>query len=185
MQFLYHLYPDSTNSVSPAIRCSRVFFLHTSSRGAMLQGQAYSDAGATAYDAVDGAITSVTLSGVSAISTMVVSIPMPLRCTGTVLCVAPNQLANQPSTPAPTPTPIKYCRYKGCSSCTNAIASSPELPPVHDSLITARLTPAPRPPNGPGVPATPPTSGCFTRQLSCLHRAHTSCDCTCDCSLLG
>ena len=40
---------------------------------ARLQGQAYTDAGATAYDAVDGAITSVSVSGLSAINTMVVS----------------------------------------------------------------------------------------------------------------
>ena len=39
----------------------------------MLQGQAYADAGATAYDAVDGAISSVAVSGVAAVNTMVVS----------------------------------------------------------------------------------------------------------------
>ena len=47
--------------------------LHTPRGGALVQGQAYSDAGATAYDAVDGAITSVTTSGVSAVNTMLVS----------------------------------------------------------------------------------------------------------------
>lgn len=39
----------------------------------MLQGQAYADAGATAYDATDGAISSITVSGVAAINTMLVS----------------------------------------------------------------------------------------------------------------
>ena len=39
-----------------------------------MQGQAYSDPGATAYDAVDGVITSITVTGISAINTMVVSI---------------------------------------------------------------------------------------------------------------
>lgn len=38
----------------------------------VLQGQAYSDLGATAYDAVDGAITDIVTTGVSAINTMVV-----------------------------------------------------------------------------------------------------------------
>ena len=38
----------------------------------MLQGQAYADAGATAYDAVDGAISSVAVSGAAAVNTMVV-----------------------------------------------------------------------------------------------------------------
>jgi len=39
-----------------------------------IQGQTYSDPGATAYDAVDGAITAVTVKGLSAINTMVVSV---------------------------------------------------------------------------------------------------------------
>lgn len=39
----------------------------------MLQGQAYSDAGATAYDAIDGAITNITTAGVNEINTLVVS----------------------------------------------------------------------------------------------------------------
>ena len=39
----------------------------------MLQGQAYSDAGATAYDAIDGAITNITTAGGSDINTLVVS----------------------------------------------------------------------------------------------------------------
>ena len=39
-----------------------------------IQGQAYSDPGATAYDAVDGAITAVSVKGLSAINTMVVSV---------------------------------------------------------------------------------------------------------------
>ena len=34
-----------------------------------MQGQSYSDAGATAYDAVDGAITNITTAGISAINT--------------------------------------------------------------------------------------------------------------------
>ncbi len=38
-----------------------------------IQGQAYSDPGATVYDAVDGAITAITVKGLSAINTMVVS----------------------------------------------------------------------------------------------------------------
>ena len=38
-----------------------------------LQGQAYSDPGATAYDADDGAITDITVTGLSAVDTMVVS----------------------------------------------------------------------------------------------------------------
>lgn len=41
-----------------------------------VQGQSYSDPGATAYDAVDGAITNITVTGVSAIDTMAVS-PVP------------------------------------------------------------------------------------------------------------
>lgn len=41
--------------------------------GVTLQGQAYADAGATAYDAVDGAISSVTVSGGVAVNTMAVS----------------------------------------------------------------------------------------------------------------
>ena len=40
------------------------------------QGQSYSDPGATAYDAVDGAITDIVTTGVSAITTMVVSLPI-------------------------------------------------------------------------------------------------------------
>ena len=38
-----------------------------------MQGQAYTDAGATAYDAVDGALNDVITSGLSSIDTMVVS----------------------------------------------------------------------------------------------------------------
>ena len=38
-----------------------------------LQGQAYADPGATAYDTIDGAITSIAASGISAVNTMVVS----------------------------------------------------------------------------------------------------------------
>jgi len=38
-----------------------------------IQGQAYSDPGGTVYDAVDGAITAITVKGLSAINTMVVS----------------------------------------------------------------------------------------------------------------
>ena len=39
----------------------------------VLQGQAYTDAGATAYDAVDGALDDVVTTGLSLINTMVVS----------------------------------------------------------------------------------------------------------------
>ena len=39
-----------------------------------IQGQAYSDPGVTAYDAVDGAITTVSVKGLSAINIMVVSV---------------------------------------------------------------------------------------------------------------
>ena len=38
-----------------------------------LQGQAYTDAGANAYDAVDGAITAIITSGLTAVNSMVVS----------------------------------------------------------------------------------------------------------------
>ena len=39
-----------------------------------LQGQAYKDAGAVAYDAVDGALNDVVTAGLSSINTMVVSL---------------------------------------------------------------------------------------------------------------
>lgn len=37
-----------------------------------LQGQTYTDAGATAYDAVDGALTNVITSGLSSVNSMLV-----------------------------------------------------------------------------------------------------------------
>ena len=49
---------------------------------ACVAGHAYSDPGATAYDAVDGAITSIVTTGVSAINTMVVRTP-------TTFCLSP------------------------------------------------------------------------------------------------
>lgn len=39
-----------------------------------LQGQAYTDPGATAYDAIDGAITTIGASGISIVNTMDVSL---------------------------------------------------------------------------------------------------------------
>ena len=44
-----------------------------------LQGQAYTDAGATAYDAIDGAISNVATAGLSSLDTMVVSHLLPLH----------------------------------------------------------------------------------------------------------
>lgn len=37
-----------------------------------VQGQAYTDAGATAYDAVDGALNNIITTGLSSVNTMVV-----------------------------------------------------------------------------------------------------------------
>lgn len=37
-----------------------------------MQGQAYTDAGATAYDAVDGALTNIITTGLSSVNTMLV-----------------------------------------------------------------------------------------------------------------
>ncbi len=58
-----------------------------------IQGQAYSDPGATAYDAVDGAITAVTVKGLSAINTLVVSVRLALRLYHTLNTDILNQLA--------------------------------------------------------------------------------------------
>ena len=63
LQVTCHLYSRSWSSEMPTDTC-------------YLQGQAYSDPGATAYDAVDGAITDITVTGVSAVDTMVVGFLM-------------------------------------------------------------------------------------------------------------
>ena len=41
-----------------------------------MQGQAYSDGGATAYDAYDGALNDVITTGLSSVNIMVVSNPL-------------------------------------------------------------------------------------------------------------
>lgn len=74
---------------------------HTHSRGVqLLQGQAYSDSGATAYDAVDGAVSSVASSGPSAINSLVVS--SLHQCVDILQPFIPSS-PNSANTPFPSP----------------------------------------------------------------------------------
>ena len=56
----------------------------------VLQGQPYVEAGATAYDAVDGSITNITITGSSAVNTFVVSVQcLPRLCAVLLVRILP------------------------------------------------------------------------------------------------